>query len=373
MRGVNRIPRHSRTLLQAASRDENSGVGFFSRLRKVLTAWYVVAPLLAALGIVVGVWTFANATPGQPKVGVIDIPFTVITEDSAYVIGRLLDYAREDDSIQAVVIKLTTPGGEAAASEHLYLETRRLRAEKPVVVVMNGLVASGGYMMSMGATHLYTKPSSLVGNVGVVSGAAPLVPPVPGEEVVFSGRYKLDGASRRDWIGMVDELKSAFAQTVVSERGDRLRISWDELTEARIYSGLDAVKLGLADEIGSDSEAIEKAAELAGISNYGVVDVNLELQIEIIRELQRILEPLDSGDGANLVDALDLLLPDLDEGDPVLEAFLEENGNGVSGLQALRGLMLERQLSTDQADPLPDFPLGIGRSNIYYLYVGHGS
>ena len=360
-------------MLPAASRDENAGVGLFSGLRKVLTAWYVAAPLLAALGIAVGVWTFANATPGQPRIGVIDIPFTVITEDSAYVIGRLLDYAGQDDSIQAVVIKLTTPGGAAAASEHLYLETRRLRAEKPVVIVMNGLVASGGYMMSMGASHLFAKPSSLVGNVGVVSSADPLLPPLPDEDVVFSGRHKLDGASRRDWIGFVDQLKSAFAQTVVTERGDRLRISWDELVEARIYSGLDAVRLGLADEIGSDSDAIRKAAELAGVSNYGLVDVNLELQIEIIRELQRVLEPLDGGDGANLVDALDLLLPDLDDGDPALEALLEENGDGVSGLQALRGLMLERQLSTDQADPLPELPLGIGQPNIYYLYVGHGS
>ena len=348
-------------------------MGFFSRLRKVLTGWYVVAPLLAGLGVAVGVLTFANATPGQPRIGVIDIPFTVITEDSAYVMGRLLDYARQDDSIQAVVIKLTSPGGGAAASEHLYLETRTLRAEKPVVLVMNGLVASGGYMMSMGASHLFAKPSSLVGNVGVVSAADPLVPPVPGEDVVFSGRHKLDGASRRDWIGMVDELKSAFAQTVVSERGDRLRISWDELIEARLYSGLDAVKLGLADEIGSDSDAIEKAAELAGISNYGFVDVNLEVQIEIIRELQRILEPLGDGDGTELADVVALLATDGDGGDPFLEAYREENGQGLSGLDALQGFVIDRQLSTDQDDPLPDFPLGIGRPEFYYLYVGNGS
>ncbi|MDE2837180.1 MAG: S49 family peptidase [Chloroflexota bacterium] len=348
-------------------------MSLFSTARRVLTAWYVVAPLLAGLGIAAGALTFVYASPGKPQIGIIDIPFTVITEDSAYVIGRMLDYAREDDSIQAVVIKLTSPGGGAAASEQLYLETRRLRAEKPVVVVMNGLVASGGYMMSMGTSHLYVKPSSLVGNVGVVSGADPLIPPVPGEDVVFSGPHKLDGASRRDWIGMVDQLKSAFAQTVISERGERLRISRDELVEARIYSGLDAVRLGLADDIGSDRDAIQKAGELAGVSNYGLVDVNLEVQIEVFEELARILEPLEGGDGSGTIDALEMLLPDPEEGDSALQAFLEENGNGVSGLQALRGLMLERQMSTDQADPLPDFPLGIGQPNFYYLYVGNGS
>ena len=251
-------------------------MGFFSALRKVLTGWYVVVPLLVALGIAVGALTFVYAFPGKPQIGVIDIPFTVLTEDSAYVIGKHIDYARRDDSIKAVVIKLTTPGGGAAASEHLYIELRKLREEKPVVLVMNGLVASGGYMMAMGVNYSYAKTSSLVGNVGVISSAGPLISPLPDEEVVFSGPHKLDGSSRRDWIGTVDQLKSAFAQIVISERGDRLRISRAELVEARLYSGVDAVRLGLVDEIGSDSDAIQKAADLAGISNYGLVDVNLK-------------------------------------------------------------------------------------------------
>ena len=346
-------------------------MGFFSTLRKVLTGWYVVVPLLAILGIATGALTFVYAFPGKPQIGVIDIPFTVLTEDSASAIGEHIDYARQDDSIKAVVIKLTSPGGGAAASEHLYIELRKLREEKPVVMVMNGLVASGGYMMAMGVSHSYAKTSSLVGNVGVVSSADPLIPPLPGEEVVFSGPHKLDGASRRDWIGTVDQLKSAFAQIVISERGDRLRISRDELVEARLYSGVDAVRLGLVDEIGSDSDAIQKAAELAGISNYDLVDVNLEVQVEFFRELQRILEPLDGESGSNPADALDLLATDYGRGDPARETHREENGSGVSGLQALQELMLYRRLGTDQADPLPEFPMGIGRPNIYYLYVGH--
>ena len=346
-------------------------MGFFSTLRKVLTGWYVVVPLLAILGIAAGALTFAYAFPGKPQIGVIDIPFTVLTEDSASAIGEHIDYARQDDSIKAVVIKLTTPGGGAAASEHLYIELRKLREEKPVVMVMNGLVASGGYMMAMGTSYSYAKPSSLVGNVGVVSSAGPLIPPVPDEDVVFSGPHKLDGASRRDWLGLIDQLKSSFAQMVISERGGRLRIYREELVEARLYSGIDAVRLGLADEIGSDADAMQKAAELAGIANYGLVDVNLEVQIEVIRELQRILEPLDSGGESGLVDTLDLLTPDDGSGDPVLDAYSGGNGSGVSGLQALQGFVLDRQLSTNQEDPLPEFPLSIGRPNFYYLYVGN--
>ena len=152
-------------------------MGVFSALKRFLTSWYIVAPVMIGLGIAVGNLVFFYASVGKPKIGVIDIPFTVITEDSARLITEFTNYARRDDSIKAVVIKLSTPGGAAASSERLYIETRKLREEKPVVLVMNGLVTSGGYMMSMGASHSFAQTSSLVGNVGVVSTSSPLIPP----------------------------------------------------------------------------------------------------------------------------------------------------------------------------------------------------
>ena len=344
----------------------------FSVLRKVLTSWYVTVPFMAGLGIVAGALIFIYAFPGKPKIGVIDIPYTVISDGSSYVISEYINYARRDDSIKAVVIKLSTPGGGAASSERLYIETRKLRQEKPVVLVMNGLVASGGYMMVMGATHSYAQTSSLVGNVGVVSSAGPLIPPLPDENVVFTGPYKLSGASRRDWTGMLDQLKLAFAQMVISERGDKLRISRDELAQGRLYSGVEAVRLGLADEVGGDSDALRKAAELARIANYGLVDVNAEVQREFFQKVRRILSSPDEGSGPGLGDALALLSVDSNSGDPVLESSGAGANSMTARLQALRGLMLYGRLDTDQEDPLPGFPLSIGRPNIYYLYVGHG-
>ena len=90
------------------------------------------------LGLVVGGVIFFFVAPGKPAVGVINIPFTVIDEGSTFVIGRHLDYALQDDSIKAVVISLSSPGGGASSSERLYFHTSRLREEKPVVIVMNG-------------------------------------------------------------------------------------------------------------------------------------------------------------------------------------------------------------------------------------------
>ena len=322
---------------------------------------------MAGLGIVVGGSIFVYAFPGKPKIGVINVPYTVITENSAYGITKHLHYALRDDSIKAVVIKLSSPGGAAASSERLYIETRKLREEKPVVLVMNGMVASGGYMMAMGATHSYAQTSSLVGNVGVIAFSGPLIPSLPHEDVIVSGPYKLDGTSRRSWIGAVDQLKSVFAQIVISERGKKLRISEDELVQGRIYSGLEAVKLGLADEIGGDSDAFQKAAELAGISSYGLVDVNLEVQREFFRKLRRIVSLLEDGGDSGMADALGLLATDYNWRDPV--PGLESDGSAAR-LQALRSLMLYGTLDTDQEDPLPGFPMEIGRPNTYYLYVG---
>ena len=303
---------------------------------RVLTSWYFLAPTAIVVGVVVGAVVLATNFPTKHNIGVIDIPFTVITDDSAYVITQYLEYARKDPSIKAVVIRISTPGGGAASSERLYIATRNLRDEKPVVMVMNGMVASGGYMMAMGVNHTFAQTSSLVGNVGVITIAGPLVPrPLP-ESIVVTGPHKLYGSSRRDWIGLAEELKDAFAEMVMLERGDKIRITEAELTEGRLYAGVDAVRLGLVDEVGGDSDAMEKAAELAGISNYGTVDVNAEVLRESIQRTRRI--------------------------------FRSEYETEPTDQEALPTVLLD---NIDRENPLPDFPLDIQSPNIYYLYAGN--
>ncbi len=340
----------------------------YRALLRTLTAWYVLAVMAVAVGVAGGLLAFMFIFPGKPKIGVIEIPYTVISEDSAYSINQFIDYARRDDSIKAVVIKLTSPGGGAASSERLYIETRRLREEKPVVISMDGLVASGGYMMAMGASYSYTQTSSLVGNVGVVAFSDPLIPSLPAENRIFTGPYKMSGFNRREWIGSVDQLKSAFAKIVVTERAGRLRISEDELVQGRIYSGLDAVRLGLADDLGGESDALRKAAELAGISRYGTVDVNLEVMRETVQELDQILASYGTR-----VDAFDLPAQTgaRAPGSVASNETGASDAGGIATLHELRDLIRFGSLEEDREDPLPEFPLNIYRPNIYFLYVGN--
>ena len=374
-------------------------MGKLALLGRIITSWYVAGPALAVVGILFGYLLFFNVLPGKPKIGVVDIPFTGISEDAASVITAYLEYCRQDPSIKGVVIKLSSPGGGASASEQLYIETRRLREEKPVVVVMNGLVASGGFMMAMGASHTYVKTSSLVGNIGVVAGTGGVLSPQFPETIVFTGPYKLTGTSRRNWFLAMDWLKEAFIAMVVEERGDRLKISPEALADGRLYSGMEAVRLGLADEIGSDSQAYAKAAELAGISNYDLLNVNVEVNRLFIQDLRRIYSsggdvetPLTEADTQLLTilanrqsperQVSDDLFPDGLSGVPELDAsdsqesWLAEGANGTVGapvdLEAIK-LPLEYGILGAPANAaFPDFPMEIKQPKFYYLYVGAG-
>ena len=344
-------------------------MGKLSAVWRIASSWYVSGVVIAVLGIVIGAWVFFYVFPGKPKIGVIDIPFTVINDDSAFVISTFLEYARREDSIKGVFIRLNSPGGGAAASEQLYFETRALRAEKPVVIIMNDIVASGGYMMSMGASYLYTKPSSFIGNVGVIlSFPGPLISRTPGEQVVPTGPFKLNGGGRRYFIGLTDQLKQAFASIVMTERGDVLKIPRSEVLSGRIWPGVEGVKLGIADEIGGDSDAIKKAASLAGVSNYDLLDINTEVFRNFNKQFKRIIEPLEEADSPPSVSGASDLIAALRS-----SQTSPQSADAVSApvdVGSLRRYIVSSGLGETQDEVLPEFPMKINGPNVYYLYVG---
>ena len=159
---------------------------------------------------------------------------------------------------------------------------------------------------------------------------------------------------------------------VIAERETSCASRGTSWSRGRIYSGVEAVRLGLVDQIGGDGDAARKAAELAGISGYGFVDVNLEVLVEVSRELRRILDPLSDGSGPNLAAARGPAPATDGVGDSVPGLLGMESTGDADTLQALWGLMRYESLGTYQEDPLPEFPLEIASPNVYYLYVGHG-
>ena len=336
-------------------------------------SWYVSTILLAVLGLIVGSAVFFYAYPGKPKIGVITIPFTVITDRSAFEISAMLDYVRDDSSIKGVVITLTSPGGSAAPSEHLYFEMLRLREEKPVVMVMDELVASGGFMMAMGAYYTLAKPASFVGGVGVIlSPLPPIVPRQPSERDGVTGPFKLDGGTRRHFITMTDQLKQSFGTMVLTERGAKLKMTRNEVLEGNIFSGVQAMQVGLIDGIGGQTDAIKKAASLAGIANYDLVDVNTEVSRIFNQKLDWIIDPIrfDSDEfGGHGTAAFLALLDGQETGEPMDRPALLDRLFAPIG-DSLRTLPPPGGIGEDPTDALPEFPLTITGPKAYYLYVG---
>jgi protease-4 len=207
-------------------------------------------------------------------VAVVDIE-GVLTYDLDK-IDEIKDY-REDDRIKAVLLRVNSPGGGVAASQAIYHELRKTREEKPVVVTMGTVAASGGYYVACAADSIVAHEGTITGSIGVIAEY------LRTEElfrkigldvtVIKSGKFKDVGSPYRPmteeekvYIGtLLDRVYEQFLRTVSDGRGlplDRIR----ELAEGRLYTGEEAVELGLVDRIGTYEDALLMAARMGGIS-----------------------------------------------------------------------------------------------------------
>jgi protease-4 len=230
-----------------------------------------VTIVLVVVGVVVGVafapqaWGYATEPDGT--VAVVELHGT-ITGDSASAVVDDLREARQNDSIEAVVLDVDSPGGTASASEQLYLAVKRTAGEMPVVASVTGTAASGSYYAAAPADNIYVTPASVVGSVGVratlPSGG------VPAGEVV-TGPDKGSGSTPDEVRERDETLRRAFVGSVFAERGDRIKLTREEVSHAKVYAGASGVENGLADEIGGVDTAIGAAADDAGLDDYDVV------------------------------------------------------------------------------------------------------
>jgi len=210
----------------------------------------------------------------KPVIGVVRFE-GIIDSASAQPIGAILDAARRDDRVAGVVMEINSPGGDAGSSEKLYHAMLQLRQQKPLVVAIDSIAASGGYYMAVAGNKIYAPASAEVGNVGVRI-SRPFDPGISPFEL-STGPYKLSGGSRFDSIRQLELVKEAFVGSVVHERSQSpynpLQIEAHTLAEAHIYLGSEALAIGLIDARGSRSEAILDAAEMAGVKKYRVVEL----------------------------------------------------------------------------------------------------
>ena len=202
--------------------------------------------------------------------------WSLSTTDNAYSdsIVERLERADQDPSVKAIVLRVNSPGGGVVATDEIYSALTEI--EKPLVVSMGEMAASGGYYVSCAAEEILANPATLTGSIGVISTVPnfeELLDKVGIEMLVIkSGTMKDELSPYRQpteeeiahWQGIIDEAYEQFLGVVVEGRDlhpDEAR----ELADGRVYTGRQALELGLVDQLGNLPEALELAAELGGI------------------------------------------------------------------------------------------------------------
>ncbi len=237
------------------------------RIRRKLTFWRVVAAL-AVIAAVVTVGVLAtpagrNAISGTNAIARVRIEGLIRSDQSRVeALERL-----ERSSAAAVIVHINSPGGTTAGSEQLYDALTRLKAKKPLVVVVDGLAASGGYITAIAADHIIAQQTSLVGSIGVlfqIPNVAELLKTVGVkiEEVKSSplkaapNGYEPTSPEARAALDSLVKDSYAWFRDLVKARRNMDSGNLETVADGRVFTGRQAVGLKLIDELGDEKTAV---------------------------------------------------------------------------------------------------------------------
>jgi protease-4 len=213
-----------------------------------------------------------------------------------------LNKAAEDASVKAVVLRVDSQGGSAVASEIIRDATLRVKAKKPIIVSMGNIAGSGGYYVSSGVDTIFADEGTLTGSIGVVSGKFVTTPMWEKVGITFKDyrRGAMAGvlSSSTPWTdkerdalqGWMDSVYVVFKKHVTDVRGDRLKKPIDDLAGGRVYTGKQALDLGLVDKIGTLNDAIAHVAESAKLGK--------DYDVRVIPEPKNFIQKMMEEGGA---------------------------------------------------------------------------
>lgn len=193
--------------------------------------------------------------------------------------NKALQSAREDRNIKAVVLRINSPGGSALTSDLIWREVEKTAKEKPVVVSISDVAASGGYYIATPATYIIAQPTSITGSIGVFGtlpnaselaeqwGVSSYTLSTHERSATYSPLRPLSDTFRAELTEGIEQTYQTFLERVASGRSMSIE-SVDAIAQGRVYLAPKALELGLVDEIGTLDDAINKAAELAAIDEF---------------------------------------------------------------------------------------------------------
>ncbi len=205
-----------------------------------------------------------------------DFDLTGVPEVAASAeIVRLIKKAADDGEVKAILLRVDSPGGSVIGSDEIYNALKKV--DKPIVVQMGNVAASGGYYVSMAAKHIIAHPDTLTGSIGVISEFTNIEGLYEKlglkSTIIKSGEFKDFGnptspfteEDRALWQAVIDEVYEHFVTLVANGRKMTVE-EVKKLADGRIYTGRQALKLKLVDQLGYFEDAVDKAAALGGIS-----------------------------------------------------------------------------------------------------------
>ncbi len=216
---------------------------------------------------------------GEPKIGVLQIK-GLIADSRDYLLS-LREMLRRSD-IKAVVVRVESPGGSVGASQEIYYELKKIARVKPVVVSMGSVAASGGYYVSLAGKPIYALPGTITGSIGVIleiPNFEELMKKLGVKaEVIKSGKFKDAGAFYRNLSSeerkylekKVENIHNQFINAISRARGLPLE-KVKSIADGRIFTGEEAVKIGLVDKLGNFWDAVEEAKRQAHLTKASIV------------------------------------------------------------------------------------------------------
>ena len=253
------------------------------------------------------------------------------------VVKEQLRRAEKDKRVQAVLLKVDSPGGEVLASDEIAIALREFQKAtgKPVVVSMGNLAASGGYYVSAPCRYIVANDLTITGSIGVIMSGLNyrgLMDKVGLRPQVFkSGKYKdmLSGSRNPDTIppeetamvqNLINEVYGKFTNVVVTGRsaahktngkeGKALTDDWFSYVDGRVLSGTEALRLGFVDELGNFETAVDKAKDIAGMGKANLIEYRR------VSDLSELFQMFGKSDAKAIKLDLGIDMPKLKAGQP---------------------------------------------------------
>lgn len=241
-----------------------------------------------------------STATGKDKIAIVYAQGEIGSEQSNTSIGpelaKTIRKVREDDKVKAIVLRVNSPGGSALTSEIIWREVDLATRKKPLIVSMGNVAASGGYYISCAADTIVADPSTLTGSIGIFGlffSGEKLIKDKMGiqtnvvktnEHSDFGGSYPLPlpissrpltAYEKNVLQNYVNQGYETFLNRVMAGRGIS-RDSLDAIAQGRVWTGEDALKIGLVDVLGGMDDAVKIAADKAGLEHYSIVEYPVE-------------------------------------------------------------------------------------------------